>query len=57
MCQEPVGKESRLMGTSGRAEWPTPALLFSVDIEPDFLLPIWNGHVSFCRGNDNRLAR
>lgn len=47
ICQESVEQENSRIGSVDRVEWLKPALFFSIDIEPDFLLPIWDGHVSF----------
>lgn len=47
ICQESVEQENGRIGSVDRVEWLKPALLFSIDIEPDFLLPIGDGHVSF----------
>ena len=57
ICQEPVGKESSPAGEEGKAEWLRATLLFSVNIDPDLLLPIRNGDVPLRRSNDDRLAR
>lgn len=56
ICQEPVEAMAYQKGVSDRAEQPTRVLLFSVDIEPNFFLPIWNRHISFSRGDNNGLA-
>lgn len=34
----------------------TPSF-FPVHVQPDFFLAVWNRHIAFRRGNDDRLAR
>lgn len=56
ICQEPIEAKAYQKRVIDRAEQPKLVLLFSVDIEPNFFLPIWNRHISFGRGDDNSLA-
>ena len=47
-----------LFNESPRLVFPAmPQSLLPVHVQPDFLLAVWNGHISFRRGNDGGLPR